>query len=196
MLWSVLVLPTRMSPGEGLPAAHAGRSRFRQFRSKRLTFSSGRISPAQTGITNSNFRQAGSTDGDPRILQNGPEVLFLMIDLRKHTTQSGRAPDRRWRRPKDYAGRAPVLLLEAGPRLDPARDFLTAPLAYEMRSDSISRETRKVYLIRFTRTSTPASSTIEDPQHPYTTPENQPYTWFRSRCVGGKLLHWSRNAGG
>ena len=35
---------------------------------------------------------------------------------------------------------------------------------------------------------------IEDPQHPYTTPPDQPYTWVRSRCVGGKILHWSRNA--
>jgi choline dehydrogenase-like flavoprotein len=35
---------------------------------------------------------------------------------------------------------------------------------------------------------------IEDPNHPYTTPPDQPYTWVRSRCVGGKILHWSRNA--
>ena len=89
-----------------------------------------------------------------------------------------------------------VLLLEAGPRLDPARDFLTHRWPYEMPFRGFDKPGNRekfypnqIYTDEYTR-----SLYIEDPQHPYTTPENQPYTWVRSRCVGGKLLHWSRNA--
>ena len=29
-------------------------------------------------------------------------------------------------------------------------------------------------------------------QNPYTTPPDKPFVWVRSRCVGGKTLHWGR----
>jgi len=89
-----------------------------------------------------------------------------------------------------------VLLLEAGPRLDPARDFRTHRWPYEMPFRGFDRPgdrekfyPHQIYTDEYTR-----ALYIEDPQHPYTTPEDKPYTWVRSRCVGGKILHWSRNA--
>ena len=89
-----------------------------------------------------------------------------------------------------------VLLLEAGPRLDPVKDFLTHRWPYEMPFRGFDRPgdrqkfyPNQIYTDEYTR-----GSYIEDPQHPYTTPPDQPYTWVRSRCVGGKILHWSRNA--
>ena len=89
-----------------------------------------------------------------------------------------------------------VLLLEAGPRLDPAKDFLTHRWPYEMPFRGFDRPgdrqkfyPNQIYTDEYTR-----ALYIEDPQHPYTTPPDQPYTWVRSRCVGGKILHWSRNA--
>jgi choline dehydrogenase-like flavoprotein len=89
-----------------------------------------------------------------------------------------------------------VLLLEAGPQLDPAKDFLTHRWPYEMPFRGFDKPGNRekfypnqIYTDEYTR-----RLYIEDPQHPYTTPPDQPYTWVRSRCAGGKILHWSRNA--
>ncbi len=89
-----------------------------------------------------------------------------------------------------------VLLLEAGPQLDPVKDFLTHRWPYEMPFRGFDKPgdrekfyPHQIYTDEYTRL-----LYIEDPQHPYTTPPDQPYTWVRSRCVGGKILHWSRNA--
>lgn len=89
-----------------------------------------------------------------------------------------------------------VLLLEAGPSLNPARDFRTHRWPYEMPFRGFDRPgdrekfyPNQIYTDEYTR-----ALYIEDPQHPYTTPTDQPYTWVRSRCMGGKILHWSRNA--
>jgi glucoside 3-dehydrogenase (cytochrome c) catalytic subunit len=32
----------------------------------------------------------------------------------------------------------------------------------------------------------------DEKQNPYTTPPGKPFVWVRSRCVGGKTLHWGR----
>ena len=89
-----------------------------------------------------------------------------------------------------------VLLLEAGPRLDPARDFHTHSWPYEMPFRGFDRpgDRQKLYPNQIYTDEYTRALYIEDPQHPYTTPPDQPYTWVRSRCVGGKILHWSRNA--
>jgi choline dehydrogenase-like flavoprotein len=34
----------------------------------------------------------------------------------------------------------------------------------------------------------------QNPDHPFTTPPGKPFTWIRSRIVGGRSLHWSRAA--
>jgi choline dehydrogenase-like flavoprotein len=33
---------------------------------------------------------------------------------------------------------------------------------------------------------------IDDRENPYTTPEDKPFSWRRSRILGGRTLHWSR----
>jgi choline dehydrogenase-like flavoprotein len=89
-----------------------------------------------------------------------------------------------------------VLLLEAGPRLHPTRDFHTHRWPYEMPFRGFDRpgDRQKLYPNQIYADEYTRALYIEDPQHPYTTPQDQPYTWVRSRCVGGKILHWSRNA--
>ncbi len=89
-----------------------------------------------------------------------------------------------------------VLLLEAGPLLDPGRDFLTHRWPYEMPFRGFDRpgDRQRLYPNQWTADEYSRRLYIEDPDHPYTTPPDKPFVWVRSRFVGGKLLHWGRNA--
>jgi len=86
-----------------------------------------------------------------------------------------------------------VLLLDAGPQLDPERDFpvpavpeqrLTSRLAgllrqpVQMRCAAYSGRTRRFF--------------VDDRESPYTTPPDRPFNWFRGRQVGGRLHVWAR----
>ena len=86
-----------------------------------------------------------------------------------------------------------VLLLDAGPQLDPERDF-PVPAAPEqrlasrlgglrrqpvqMRCAAYSGRTRRFF--------------VDDHENPYTTPAGQRFNWFRGRQVGGRLHVWAR----
>ena len=89
-----------------------------------------------------------------------------------------------------------ILVLEAGPRLDPAKDFLTHTWPYEMKYRGYDRpgERDHSYWNQWTAGEYTKQLYITDVEHPYTTPEGKPFHWVRSRFVGGKLLHWGRNA--
>jgi choline dehydrogenase-like flavoprotein len=87
-----------------------------------------------------------------------------------------------------------VLVLEAGPPVDPAKDFTNHPFPFEdmyrgfgppgwkdqkqWMQDTAGYFSRKFY--------------INDSEHPYTTPPEKPFMWVRARIVGGKTLHWGR----
>lgn len=86
-----------------------------------------------------------------------------------------------------------VLLLDAGPQLDPELDFpvpaapdqrLVSRLGalrrqpVQMRCAAYSGRTRRFF--------------VSDRESPYTTPANQPFNWFRGRQVGGRLHVWAR----
>ncbi|MFN0087073.1 MAG: GMC family oxidoreductase [Blastocatellia bacterium] len=87
-----------------------------------------------------------------------------------------------------------VLILEAGPKLDPARDFAMNKFAYESMyrgfgppgwkqkeqwmEDTAGEFSRKFY--------------VKDTENPYTTEPGKPFLWVRARVVGGKTLHWGR----
>ena len=89
-----------------------------------------------------------------------------------------------------------VLLLEAGPPLDPSKDFLTHRWPYEMSFRGFDRpgDREKFYPNQWTADEYSRGLYIEDREHPYTTEPGKPYRWVRSRFVGGKMLHWGRNA--
>ncbi|MSO24215.1 MAG: hypothetical protein EXQ58_13440 [Acidobacteria bacterium] len=82
-----------------------------------------------------------------------------------------------------------MLVLEAGPPVDPAKDFRShqwpyeskyrgrlAPREHEFLPSVASEYTRHFF--------------VDRREHPYVTPENQPYDWVRAKVVGGKTLVW------
>jgi choline dehydrogenase-like flavoprotein len=89
-----------------------------------------------------------------------------------------------------------VLLLEAGTYLDPATDFETHRWPYEMPFRGFDKpgDRDSIYPNQYTADEYSRALYIDGREHPYTTPSDKPYRWVRSRCVGGKLLHWGRNA--
>ena len=88
-----------------------------------------------------------------------------------------------------------VLLLEAGPKLDPST-FLTHRWPYEMPFRGFDRpgDRAKIYPSEWTSSEYTRALYIDEREHPFTTAPGKPFIWARSRCVGGKLLHWGRNA--
>src|SRR5437879_5206078 len=87
-----------------------------------------------------------------------------------------------------------VLVLEAGPPVNPARDFTHHTWPYQVMyrgfgppgwkqqeqwmQDTASHFSRHFY--------------VKDSEHPYTTDPGNPFMWVRARIVGGKTLHWGR----
>jgi glucoside 3-dehydrogenase (cytochrome c) catalytic subunit len=87
-----------------------------------------------------------------------------------------------------------VLVLEAGPPVNPERDMGSHRWAYQSMyrgfgppgwkqqeqwmQDTASEFSRHFY--------------IKDTEHPYTTDPGKPFLWVRARIVGGKTLHWGR----
>jgi choline dehydrogenase-like flavoprotein len=87
-----------------------------------------------------------------------------------------------------------VLVLEAGPPVDPKRDFTTHRWPYEMmyrgfgppgwkQNEQWMQDTASAYSRHFY---------VKDTEHPYTTDPGKPFLWVRARIVGGKTLHWGR----
>jgi glucoside 3-dehydrogenase (cytochrome c) catalytic subunit len=87
-----------------------------------------------------------------------------------------------------------VLVLEAGPPIDPVRDFAMNKSAYESmyrgfgppgwkQSEQWMQDTAGEFSRHFY---------IKDTEHPYTTEPGKPFLWVRARIVGGKTLHWGR----
>ena len=87
-----------------------------------------------------------------------------------------------------------VLVLEAGPPVNPARDFSTHTWPYQMmyrgfgppgwkQQEQWMQDTASYYSRHFY---------VKDSEHPYTTDPGKPFMWVRARIVGGKTLHWGR----
>lgn len=81
-----------------------------------------------------------------------------------------------------------VLVLDAGPMPVAGRDFARHEWPWQQPGRGLSAERRR-----------PARPTdrvpllwSQNPDHPFTTDPDKPFTWVRSRVVGGRSLHWSR----
>ena len=87
-----------------------------------------------------------------------------------------------------------VLLLEAGPMIDPLRDFNMNKFAYESMYRGLWRPGQKQTEQWMQDTAGEFSSHfyVKDTEHPYTTDPGKPFTWVRARIIGGKTLHWGR----
>lgn len=92
-----------------------------------------------------------------------------------------------------------TLILEAGRKLDPAKDF--PPQSHEEGS-RVSVLTRVMSILKGQAVQarcmsfTPQTSHlfINDRQNPYTTAQGARFNWYRARQVGGRLHLWGRNA--
>jgi choline dehydrogenase-like flavoprotein len=81
-----------------------------------------------------------------------------------------------------------VLMLEAGPRIDPAAHFRHR-FPYEL--DYRGRGKPGV-LRRYAGSERNYRIMIDNAENPYTTSPETVYSWGRSRCLGGRTLHWAR----
>ena len=85
-----------------------------------------------------------------------------------------------------------VLVLEAGPPVNPQRDFSTHTWPYQMmyrgfgppgwkQQEQWMQDTASYYSRHFY---------VKDSENPYTTEPGKPFMWVRARIMGGKTLHW------
>ena len=84
-----------------------------------------------------------------------------------------------------------VLVLEAGPPVDPAKDFRSHQWPYESRYRGWIAPREHEFFPGVASEYT-QQFFVDRRQHPYVTPENRPYDWVRARVVGGKTLFWGR----
>ncbi len=89
-----------------------------------------------------------------------------------------------------------VLVLEAGPPLDPSKDFTEHTWPYELPHRGYhSTEQKKRQSIQTTCyacTEYTSQLFVNDTEHPYTTPSGKPFNWIRGRHIGGKTIMWAR----
>jgi choline dehydrogenase-like flavoprotein len=81
-----------------------------------------------------------------------------------------------------------VLMLEAGSNVVPAHDFHHVFL-YEM---EFRGQNRPGALRRYTGTERNYRIMLDSTENPYTTSPGTSYQWTRSRCLGGRTMHWAR----
>ena len=81
-----------------------------------------------------------------------------------------------------------VLMLEAGSNVVPAHDFHHRFL-YEM---DFRGQWPPGTLRRYTGTERNYRIMLDSSENPYTTSAGTNYNWTRSRCLGGRTMHWAR----
>ncbi|HLH02271.1 MAG TPA: GMC family oxidoreductase [Bryobacteraceae bacterium] len=81
-----------------------------------------------------------------------------------------------------------VLLLEAGSSIDPLKEFHHTFL-YEM---PFRGQGRPGFLRRYSSSERNYRIMLDLAENPYTTDPETHYRWSRSRCLGGRSLHWAR----
>lgn len=85
-----------------------------------------------------------------------------------------------------------VLMLEAGPPIEPSKDFMSHKWPYESRYRGQLRPYEQDYFPGGVTDEYTRHIYVDTREHPYTTPEDKPYEWVRAKVVGGKTLVWGR----
>jgi choline dehydrogenase-like flavoprotein len=87
-----------------------------------------------------------------------------------------------------------VLVLEAGPPVNPERDLSTHRWPYESMYRGFGPPGWKdqEQWMQATAGEFSRQFYVKDSEHPYTTEPGKPFLWVRARIVGGKTLHWGR----
>jgi choline dehydrogenase-like flavoprotein len=92
-----------------------------------------------------------------------------------------------------------VLILEAGKKIDPDRQYTEHTWPYEVTyrgfGDRQKLESAKPIQSRnYACNEYSGQWFVNDFEHPYTTPPDKPFYWIRSRQVGGRTLQWGRQS--
>ncbi len=93
-----------------------------------------------------------------------------------------------------------VIMLEAGPKLDPSRDFKMVTWPYELKYRNVIPQTELLKKRQYIQSKCYACDEysnhlfVDDVDNPYTTPEGRPFDWIRGRNVGGRSLMWGRQS--
>jgi choline dehydrogenase-like flavoprotein len=92
-----------------------------------------------------------------------------------------------------------VLVLEAGRKIDPAKDYRMMTWPHELKYRGLMPG--EVYAPRqpiqsrcYACNEYSAHFFVDDIDNPYTTPEEKPFWWIRGRHVGGRSLTWGRQS--
>jgi choline dehydrogenase-like flavoprotein len=87
-----------------------------------------------------------------------------------------------------------VLVLEAGPPVNPERDLSSHRWPYESMYRGLGAPGWKDQdqWMQATASEFSRQFYVKDTEHPYTTDPGKPFLWVRARIVGGKTLHWGR----
>ncbi|MGE0127359.1 MAG: GMC oxidoreductase [Blastocatellales bacterium] len=92
-----------------------------------------------------------------------------------------------------------VLVLEAGRKLDPEKDFREHAFPYELKyrglvSGSKYAPRQPIQSRCYAANEYGHHLFVDDLDNPYTTPENKPFWWIRGRHVGGRSVTWGRQS--
>ncbi len=90
-----------------------------------------------------------------------------------------------------------VIVLEAGRKLDPEKDFREHTWPYELKyRDALGRallsKRQPIQSKCYACNEYGHHFFIDDMDNPYTTPEGKPFEWIRGRQVGGRTIMWGR----
>src|SRR5882724_11270681 len=81
-----------------------------------------------------------------------------------------------------------VVMLEAGSNVDPATDF-QHQFPYQM---DYRGQGKPGLLRRYSGSERNYRIMLDNQENPYTTAPDTVYRWGRSRCLGGRAMHWAR----
>ena len=93
-----------------------------------------------------------------------------------------------------------VIVLEAGRKLDPGKDFREHTWPYEVpyrgtvNQQYLFRERQKVQSRCYACNEFGRHFFVDDVDNPYTTPDGRPFDWIRGRHVGGRSITWGRQS--
>jgi choline dehydrogenase-like flavoprotein len=90
-----------------------------------------------------------------------------------------------------------VLLLERGNDVDPSSDFndMVQPWEYKHNNLVPEDEVARDYAIQsqcYAFNETTKDFWVKDSDHPYSTPDDKPFTWIRGYHTGGRSIMWGR----
>jgi choline dehydrogenase-like flavoprotein len=92
-----------------------------------------------------------------------------------------------------------VLMLERGNDVDPAKDFNDMVMPWEYKNTNMvpEDEVARDYQVQsqcYAFNETTKKFWVKDSEHPYSTPDDKPFTWIRGYQVGGRSIMWGRQS--